>query len=105
MDLNTPNVCNFIGYLNDEPLLKKTETGTPYMHFDLNVVRFYNKKDGSQGKERVTAPCEVWDTAATFIAEKAQIGDRIWVTTSLRKSDSGQVFRVNKFKILKKKNA
>lgn len=105
IDFSAPNICNFIGYLNDNPSLKHTDSGTPYMDFTLNVVRFYTRKDGGQGKERVEVPCEVWDSAASYIAEKAQEGDRLWVTTSLRKSEGNTIFRVNKFKILKRKNS
>lgn len=103
IDFNAPNKCDFIGYLNELPELRKTENGVPYMNFDLDIVRYYDKKDGRKGKDRVTASFEVWDTAAEYIAEKAVEGDRLWVTTSLKNDTDRTVFRVNKFKILKKK--
>ena len=94
-----PNLCNFVGYLVEDVTLNEAN-GVKSANFDLDIIRFFERKNGGQGKEKVTAKFEIWDSAAEFLATKSVKGDRVWISASYK---SNGTFRVNKFKILNKK--
>jgi len=95
-----PNLCNFVGYLDEDIALNTPETGVKSAKFKLNIIRYFKLDDGRQGKEKTVAEFEIWDTAADFLAKNSIKGDRVWISASYKTSG---VFRVNKFKILRKK--
>lgn len=102
-DFTAQNKCDFVGYIADDLELKQTESGTHFMSFNMDVIKFYKRKDGNTGKEKVQIPCEIWDSGAEHLAQKAQKGSRMWITTTLRKNDDGFIFRVNHFKVSRPK--
>jgi single-stranded DNA-binding protein len=102
-DFSAQNKCDFVGYIADDLELQKSETGTNFLAFNMDVIKFFKRKDGNPGKEKVQIPCEIWDTAAEFLAQKAQKGSRMWITSTLRKNGDKFVFRVNQFKMSRPK--
>ena len=98
MNINyEPNICNFVGYLDDVVTLNTPEEGAKSAKFKLNIIRYFNLKNGGKGKEKTVAEFEIWDSAAEFLAENAISGDWVWISASYKSSG---VFRVNRFKIL-----
>jgi len=95
-----PNLCNFVGYLRDDVVLNSPENGPKSATFEIEIVRYFNLKSGGRGAEKNIAKFEIWDTAAEFLANNSVRGDRIWISSSYKTSGT---FRVNRFKILKRK--
>lgn len=95
-----PNNCNFVGYLDDDVTLNAPEEGAKSAKFKLNIIRYFDLKNGGKGKEKTVAEFEIWDSAAEFLVGNAVRGDRVWISASYKSSG---VFRVNRFKILPRK--
>lgn len=95
------NSCTFTGFLTENPVLQKTESGVDYLLF--NLVSYSYRKAKSTG-EKIKIPTyltfEVWDSGAKTIANLAQKGSKLTVYASARneqEDDSKIVFRVNEF--------
>jgi hypothetical protein len=94
-----PNLCNFVGDLDDDITLN-AQDGAKSGKFKLNIVRYFMLADGKQGREKAIAEFEIWGSAADFLSKNAAKGDTIWISASYK---TAGIFRVNRFKILLKR--
>jgi single-strand DNA-binding protein len=105
---------NWVGYgnLTSKPVLKQVGD-TQVANFTVACNRSYKPKGSDEFKTEATfVRCEVWDSAATRIAETADKGDAIIVTGELRNNNwekDGQKFsdtriKVTRFKVVRRKS-
>ena len=94
------NICNFTGFLLDDPVIEQTE-GVSYLEFQLITYSYRRAKStGEKSRIPTVLSFEAWHTGAETIAKLAQKGDKMTVYASARnksKDDTTIVFRVNEF--------
>lgn len=67
------NVC-IVGRLTKEPELRKTQSGVPFLRFNVAVDRI-KKDDGAD-----FIPCNAWRQQAEFLAQYADKGTMVGIT-------------------------
>jgi single-strand DNA-binding protein len=82
------NQVNLIGYLGGDPELKSTSNGTAVLTFSLATTSSYKPKGSDEWVEntewhRIT----LWADRAERFAERANKGDRVFVTGRLQTRD------------------
>lgn len=94
------NNCTFTGFLTEDPILQKTDSGTDYLIFQL--VSYSYRRTKSTG-EKIKIPTyltfEVWDSGAKTIATLAKKNSKLTVYASARNNQDSNdiIFRVNEF--------
>jgi single-stranded DNA-binding protein len=91
------NICNFTGFLTEDPVLEKTQDNVSFLQFELVIYNYRKTKTGEKSRTPTYLTFEAWHTGAETIAKLAKKGSKLTVSSSARTFNDTLVFRVNEF--------
>lgn len=91
------NICNFTGFLSEDPQLIEVIDGTKFILFELIVYNYRRTKTGEKTRTPTYISCEAWHTGAETIANLGKKGSKMTISASAKNVNGDIIFRVNEF--------